>query len=126
MSIVKVHNKARNITYVYESESYWDKELKQPRSHRKLIGRLDPVTGDIIPTGKRNNISLEIKGSSHSDTNYQALYEEALFSIQQKDAVIANLKKLLSDAEKDLRACHCAMDKACTILGASGKEHIHG
>ena len=37
MAIVKVHNKTRNITYVYESISYWDKELKQPRSRRKLI-----------------------------------------------------------------------------------------
>ena len=27
MAIVKVHNKARNVTYVYESVSYWDKEL---------------------------------------------------------------------------------------------------
>ena len=45
MAIVKVHNKARNVTYVYESVSYWDKELKQPRSHRKLIGRIDPATG---------------------------------------------------------------------------------
>lgn len=31
MFIVKVYNKARNVTYVYESYSYWDKELKQPR-----------------------------------------------------------------------------------------------
>ena len=53
MAIVKVHNKARNVTYVYESVSYWDKELRQPRSHRKLIGRIDPATGDIVPTGKR-------------------------------------------------------------------------
>ena len=53
MAIVKVHNKARNITYVYESVSYWYNELKQPRSHRKLIGRIYPATGDIVPTGKR-------------------------------------------------------------------------
>ena len=53
MAIVRVHNKARNITYVYESESYWDKELKQPRSHRKLIGRIDPATGDVVPTSRK-------------------------------------------------------------------------
>ena len=53
MAIVRVHNKARNITYVYESESYWDKELKPPRSHRKLIGRIDPATGDVVPTSRK-------------------------------------------------------------------------
>lgn len=32
------------MTYVYESQSYRDKETKQPRSKRKLIGRLDDET----------------------------------------------------------------------------------
>ena len=53
MSIVKQTNKKTGITYVYESHSYWDPEKKQAWSKRKLIGKLDPVTGDIIPTGKK-------------------------------------------------------------------------
>ena len=53
MAIVKVHNRTRGVTYVYESHSYWDKELKQPRSKRKLIGKVDPKTGETVPTGKR-------------------------------------------------------------------------
>ena len=52
MAILKIHNKARGITYVYESESYWDKELKKPRAKRKLIGKIDPVTGEVVPCGK--------------------------------------------------------------------------
>lgn len=59
MAIIKVHNKARNVTYVYESVSYWDKELKQPRSHRKLIGRIDPVTGNV-PLLSNSAISLTL------------------------------------------------------------------
>ena len=31
MSIVKHTDKRSGITYVYESESYWDKDKKQPR-----------------------------------------------------------------------------------------------
>ena len=53
MAIVNVYNRARGVTYVYDSHSYWDKELKQPRSTRKLIGKLDLVTGEIVPTGKK-------------------------------------------------------------------------
>lgn len=52
MSIVKLKDKRTGTTYVYESESYWDKEKKQPRSRRKLIGKLDEATGEVIPTGK--------------------------------------------------------------------------
>jgi hypothetical protein len=50
MSIVKSKNKKSGITYVYESESYWDKEKKQPRNNRKLIGKIDDLTGNIVPT----------------------------------------------------------------------------
>lgn len=51
MSLVKNTNKKTGVTYVYESESYWDKEKKQPRNKRKLIGRIDEETGEVVPTG---------------------------------------------------------------------------
>ena len=126
MAIVKVHNKARNITYVYESISYWDKELKQPRSHRKLIGRIDPVTGDVVPTIRRTK--ADTSTLPHSDTDYKSLYEQALAAIAQKDALIAELRGRLSVVESENRTCHRSMKKACDILmdTASGKERIHG
>ena len=36
MAIINLYNKKLNVTYVYDSVSYWDKDLKQPRSKRKL------------------------------------------------------------------------------------------
>ena len=51
--IVYRTNKKNGITYAYESVSYWDKEKKQPRSTRKYLGKVDPVTGEIIPKKKR-------------------------------------------------------------------------
>ena len=126
MAIVKVHNKSRNITYVYESVSYWDKELKQPRSHRKLIGRIDPVTGDVVPTGKRAKAGTVTP--LHSDTDYKALYEQALATIAQKDALIAELRSQLFTAENEIRSCRYSMKKACDILmdTTSGKERLNG
>ena len=50
MGIVYQKDKRVGITYAYESESYWDKEKQQPRARRKLIGRLDEVSGEIVPT----------------------------------------------------------------------------
>ena len=127
MAIVKVHNKSRNITYVYESVSYWDKELKQPRSHRKLIGRIDPATGDVVPTGSRTKADAVV-APTHSDTNYRALYEQALAAIAQKDALIAELRSQLSTAENEIRSCRHSMKKACDILmdTTSRKERFNG
>ncbi len=46
-------DKRSGITYVYECKSFWDKEKKQSRSKRTLIGRLDEETGKIVPTDGR-------------------------------------------------------------------------
>ena len=128
MATVKVHNKARNVTYVYESVSYWDKELRQPRSHRKLIGRIDPATGDIVPTGKRGRSDAAAVIPLHSDTDYRALYEQALATIAQKDTLIAELRSQLAAVESDNRYCRRSMKKACDILmdTVSGKERVNG
>lgn len=82
MSQVKVTNKKSGITYVYESESYWDKEKKQPRNKRKLIGKIDPETGEIIPTGNH---------ASNAPDNPDGL-----------PASVAELKKLCRSYEKKL------------------------
>jgi len=52
MSIVKVKNKSNGVTYIYESNGYWDKEKQQARSIRKCIGKLDDETGEIIYSKK--------------------------------------------------------------------------
>lgn len=51
--IVYQKDKRSGITYAYESVSYWDKEKKQSRAKRTLIGRVDPHTGEIVPTNDR-------------------------------------------------------------------------
>jgi transposase len=50
MKTIKQHDKRTNITYVYEAESYWDKEAKQMRyKGRRLIGHIDSKTGAVVP-----------------------------------------------------------------------------
>ena len=53
MAIVKQYDKRSGITYAYEATYHWDKEKKQSRCTRKLIGRIDDRTGDIIATDGR-------------------------------------------------------------------------
>ena len=53
MAIIKQYHRDTDTTYVYESTSYWDAEKGQSRSKRRVIGKIDPGTGEIVPTGKR-------------------------------------------------------------------------
>ncbi len=47
-------DKRSGITYIYELQSVWDKERKLSRSVRRLIGRPDAKTGEIIATDGRH------------------------------------------------------------------------
>ncbi|SKA70615.1 hypothetical protein SAMN02745213_02347 [Succinivibrio dextrinosolvens DSM 3072] len=98
MGLVYVRNKKTGVTYVYENQSYWDKELKQPRSIRKLIGKLDPDTGKFIETKKRK-ITAD---SDHSKVNYEHLYKKAQNEITKKNALITELRNKLNEANSEL------------------------
>ncbi len=53
MGIIYQTDKRSGITYAYENQSFWDPELKRSKSKRKLIGRVDPETKEIVPTDGR-------------------------------------------------------------------------
>ena len=56
MAIIKQTNKKTGVTYVYDSHSYWDKEKKQHRSDRKLIGKIDPEPEKLYLQERRKKI----------------------------------------------------------------------
>ena len=90
MSLVKLKDKRTGTTYVYESESYWDKEKKQPRSRRKLIGKLDGETGEIIPTGKSGR--KKGSGQKQEENGSPEPITEYIQTIAKKDEQIRLLK----------------------------------
>ena len=50
-------NKKTGVTYVYSIEKcYWDKEKKSPRNKQVFLGKLDPETGEIIPSKHRSKV----------------------------------------------------------------------
>ena len=111
MSYVNQLDKRSGITYVYESVSYWDKEKKQPRSKRKLVGRLDPETGDIIPTdgrGKRRNhknIDNPAKRGPVPATKAERLFYGATYLFDQigiETGIVADLKTCFPKTYKQI------------------------
>lgn len=49
--LVYHRKKETGYTYIYEVvEEHWDKEKKQMRSKQRCIGKLDPATGELIPS----------------------------------------------------------------------------
>jgi hypothetical protein len=101
-AIIHQTDKRTGITYAYESVSYWDKEKKQSRAKRKLIGRVDPVTGDITPTRKKKNNKSEtpknpgpVPATVVERSFYGATY--LLDSIGDKLGITDDLKRCFPD-----------------------------
>jgi hypothetical protein len=112
MSIVKHKDKRTGVTYVYESESYWDKEKQQPRSKRTLVGKLDEATGEIIPTGKSGRKktvpeeAVEIMEESTPITHLIHLLAE-------KDAIISSLKAENATLKKEKQEILNSLEMLC-------------
>lgn len=85
MGIVYQKDKRSGITYAYESKARWDKEKKQSRAKRTLIGRVDEETGEIVPTDGRVRKARE----RAQEPDYKKLYEQALARVEQLEAELA-------------------------------------
>ena len=102
-SIIKKLNKQSGVTYVYESESYWDKEKKQPRSRRKLVGKIDEETGEIVPTngkrGRKKETLTDILDDAPADRDLKTLCAEQARQLCQNDTEISILKKQVMELQ---------------------------
>ena len=98
MSEVRYTNK-HGTTYVYESLSYWDPDLKQPRAHRTLIGKVDPETGLVVPTGKKGGVRQKKSVQEKEAMRQAKLAKEQL---EEVDGDTKDYKKLYEDAMKAL------------------------
>jgi hypothetical protein len=98
VAIIHQYDKRSGLTYAYESHSYWDKEKKMTRAKRKLIGRVDPETGEIVPTDGRGRKSGG-KDAGEKEADYKALYEKAQKRIASLEALVAALKEELASVK---------------------------
>ena len=116
LAIIKQLNKKNGVTYVYESHSYRDSETKQPRSTRRLIGKIDEETGEIVPTRKRK------VGTTNGDINVgttPAVKKVPGFSmdeIRQKDSQIQELRREVAKLHREKADLAAALEKILSSL----------
>lgn len=108
-TIVYQTDKRSGITYAYQSISFWDKEKKQSRARRTLIGRYDNETGKIVPTDGRNKKKAKEKEAETRDkavinsahrSFYGATY--LLDAIGEKLGITQDLKQCFPDEYKQI------------------------
>ena len=108
-TIVYQTDKRSGITYAYHSVSHWDKEKKQSRARRTLIGRVDKETGEIVPTDGRNRKKQEgdtpvKRGSKAAENAHRSFYGATylLDAIGEKLGITHDLKQCFPDTYKQI------------------------
>ena len=99
MAIIHQYDKRSGLTYAYESHSYWDKEKKMSRAKRTLIGRVDPDTGEIVPTDGRCKKD-KAKVEKDNEPDYKTLYEKLQKKCAAQEDLIAALQKEMDHLKK--------------------------
>ena len=103
MAIIKQFDKRSEITYVYDSKSFYDKEKKCSRAKRTLIGKIDPDTGEIIPTDGRNKGARSKPTTSSPDLDMAKRIQELEHENRQLNLQITALKKELDRIKRSSR-----------------------
>lgn len=117
MAIIRQYRKATDTVYVLEAERIYDPEKKQTRYvHRRLIGKVDPATGEVIPTGKRGRPR---KDPASEDAQDEIAEEEAADAqtvteltakIEQLQQELAESKQQISNMNSILQAIQRLLD----------------
>ena len=123
MAIIKQYHRDTDTTYVYDSQSYWDAEKRQSRSKRKLLGKLDPETGEIIPTGQRGRKKKDHpeEERTQAEGKTAAAAAEYLEKIQQQELTIRQQQAQIAELNKRIAQMEDMISKAAAILGRERK-----
>jgi len=105
--LVHAKDKRTGITYVYSSESYWDKEKKAPRNRRTMIGKIDPETGEIVPTDGRRRNKMN-RSAEQPSKDKKALYSER--------AILAKINKSTAKIAEYLSKANAEFDEIRNAL----------
>ena len=91
MAIVKYRNQSGAL-YAYDQISEWDPVRKQSRSRRKLLGRVDEETGEIIKTTRKRKTKMDDGGSREkAQSDFEALYKDAAARVMELEKSLADI-----------------------------------
>ena len=111
MAVVTQTDKRSGITYAYETTYYWDREKQQSRAKRICIGKVDPISGEIIPTrgrAKKGEVTTKVSVTKTGPKPFaesRHLYYGATYLLDEFSeelGLTSDLKRCFPDTYKKL------------------------
>ena len=108
MSITKSFNKHTGTYYAYETTYIWDDALQKKVQKKQCIGKFDPETNEIIPTGKRGRPSKPSAGPAVPKDARPAEVADAAVSIipaiEKLSSRLISVEGTLSSLSSEIRS----------------------
>jgi len=101
-SITHHRNKETGAVYVYSVESYWDKEKKAPRNRQTCLGRLDPETGEVIPSKRKRKVAERAAAAPGVTVSSRVAGPSLVLDVLTRSCGIGKLLKKCFPADHEL------------------------
>ena len=95
-------NKKTGVTYVYEAVSVWSKELKQARNKQVCVGKIDPVTGEFIPSKRLNPTQAALRDPAVTASAQVIGPSFVLDAIAERISLKSIMKSAFPDSHQEL------------------------
>ena len=106
MSITKSFNKKTNTIYAYETLYVWDEFKQKKVQKRKCIGKIDPLTGKVLPNAKRGRPALSVPVASENvleNANKKRKVKRLIGRIDRISYTLMSLQKELEAIKEELQ-----------------------
>ena len=128
MSRVYQYDNRVDTTYVYDVENVFDSTAGVMRPRRKLIGKLDPETREVIPTANRGRprktTSGKTESAEHANRAEQAK-ARFLETIRKKDEMISSLKEENKNLKESVIKLEKTLSSICSLCNGIQYTHRH-
>lgn len=116
MALIRQYRKATDTVYVLDAERIYDPEKKQTRYvHRRLIGKVDPSSGEVIPTGKRGRPRKNPAAKNAQDEQEKVTASNGQ-TIAELTARIEQLQQELEASQEQIRSMNSIMQSIQRLL----------
>ena len=105
MSITRSYNKHTDTYYAYDTTYEWNEQAQKKVQRKRCIGKYDPTTGEIIPTGKRGRPLKQAVPQNTADGEKPVAQkmDSLLERVNALSSRLDSMDALLAKAAEDLR-----------------------
>ena len=118
MSITRSYNKYTDTYYAYDTSYVWDEKAQKKVQRKKCIGKYDPDTGEVIPTGKRGRPPKQTIRKDNPDIS-SPLSSEMSELMSRAESIYATLDatdSLIEKTAEDINGLRRSVDELMRLI----------